>query len=84
MFFPPASAKIEEKISGYKRIAMSFGDDFGTRKNTGNNSGREAILKVLRRYFDHHVPAGNSQAVRSNEDLIVKALKSYFKGDTWT
>jgi hypothetical protein len=84
LFFPSASAKIGVKIPGYKRIAMSFGDDFGTGKNTGNNSGRDAIVKVLRRYFDRHASRGNNQPAKSNEDLIVKALKNYFKGDAWT
>ena len=63
---------------------MHCGDNVVMQKITENNSGRDAIVQVLRRYFDNRVSAGNRNAVRSNEDLIVKALKSYFKGDDWT
>ena len=63
---------------------MRCGDDVATRKMAGHNSGRDAIVKVLRRYFDHRVHAGDRNTVSANEALIVKALKSYFKGDAWS
>ncbi len=59
-------------------------DEFGRGGNERNNAGRDAIVKVLRRYFDRRVSAGGSQPVRNNEELIVKVLKNYFKGDAWT
>ncbi len=59
-------------------------DEFGRGGNERNNAGRDAIVKVLRRYFDRQVSSGGSQSVKPNEDLIVKALKNYFKGDAWT
>ncbi len=63
---------------------MSYGYDVATKKIAGQDSGRNAIVQVLRRYFDHRVNAGNRNPVSTNEALIVKALKSYFKGDGWS
>jgi len=62
---------------------MHCGDNVVMQKITENNSGRDAIVQVLRRYFEHRVHAGNRNTVSANEALIVKALKSYFKGDAW-
>lgn len=65
-------------------MAASMKDEFGRGGNERHNSGRDAIVKVLRRYFDHRVSAGGPHPVKSNEVLIIKALKNYFKGDAWT
>ncbi len=62
---------------------MSCGNDIAQRKITGNDSERDAIVQVLRRYFEHRVHAGNRNTASTNEALILKALKSYFKGDAW-
>ncbi|MCX5834921.1 MAG: hypothetical protein NTV99_10520 [Deltaproteobacteria bacterium] len=62
---------------------MRCGDNVATQKITGNDLGRDAIVQVLRRYFEHRVHAGSRNTVSANEALIVKALKSYFKGDAW-
>jgi|GEM_PF-1164260 hypothetical protein len=63
---------------------MSYGDKVATQKIAGKDSGRNAIVQVLRKYFDHRVLARNRNPVRTDEALIIKALKSYFKGDAWS
>jgi hypothetical protein len=63
---------------------MSYGDHIAMQKIAGDDSERNAIMRVLRKYFESHVHS--SEKIRSsiNEDSIKDALKSYFKSDDWS
>jgi hypothetical protein len=62
---------------------MSHEDNGPTQGIAGKQSGSNTIMQVLRRYFDHPVLAQNRIPGSTNEGLIIKALKRYFKGDGW-
>ena len=67
-----------------KRIAMNHRDNGPSNEIAEKGSGNNAIVQVLRRYFEHPVLARNRIPGSTNEGLIIKTLKRYFKGNGWT
>ena len=49
-----------------------------------DDSGRNAIVQVLRKYFEIRLHSGETIAANTNEPLIIDVLKGYFKSDDWS
>jgi hypothetical protein len=62
---------------------MNHGDSGPSNITAEKVSGMNAIIQVLRKYLDNHVPSEKSFPGSTNEGLIIKVLKRYFKGDGW-
>jgi len=62
---------------------MEHDGGIATQEIARDGSGRNAIMKVLHKYFETHVHSGEKIPSSINEDSIKDALKNYFKSDTW-
>jgi len=54
------------------------------QKIVGDDSGRNAIVQVLRKYFEIRLHSGETIPSNTDEALIIDVLKSYFKSDDWS
>jgi hypothetical protein len=66
------------------RLATSYGDHVVMQKIVGDDSGRNAIVQVLRKYFEIRHHSGETIPSNTNEALFIDVLKSYFKSDDWS
>ncbi len=62
---------------------MECAGGFGMQEIAKDDSGRNAIMQVLRKYFENHAHSGEKIPSSTNEDSIKDALKSYLKSDIW-
>jgi len=63
---------------------MRYGEHIAMRNIAEDNSGRNAIVQILRKYFGIPLHSGETIPANTNEALIIDVLKSYFKSDDWS
>ena len=75
---------IRDNLRDSWRLATSYGDHVVMQKIVGDDSGRNAIVQVLRKYFEIRLHSGETIPSNTDEALIIDVLKSYFKSDDWS
>jgi len=75
---------IRDSLRDSWRLATSYGDHVVMQKIAGDDSGRNAIAQVLRKYFEIRLHSGETIPSNTNEALIIDVLKTYFKSDDWS